>query len=124
MSDGKYDRVRQVDFVGVLVDGSRDNRWVDDDRVIGGHGFATQLHAGILRRKVDADVFVQDERYPDLTCKRTVGGGGTVQSSTSDTWVKKMPRCQEHVDTPTRRDCSDSSQRCWPLRMSKMTFKH
>lgn len=76
MSDGKYDRVRQVDFVGVLVDGSRDNRWVDDDRVIGGHGFATQLHAGILRRKVDADVFVQDERYPDLTCKRTVGGGG------------------------------------------------
>lgn len=78
MSDGKNDRVRQVDFVGVLVDGSRDNRRVDDDRVIGGHGFTTQLHAGILRRKVDADVFVQDKRYPDLTCKRTVGGNCSV----------------------------------------------
>lgn len=70
MSDGKNDRVREVDFVRVLVDGSRDNRGVDNDRVICSHGFTAQLHAGILGWKVDSDVFVQDERYPDLTCKR------------------------------------------------------
>lgn len=69
MSDGKNDRIRQVDFIWVLVDGGCDNRWVDDDGVIGRQGFAARLHAGVLRWKVDADVFVQDEGDPDLTCK-------------------------------------------------------
>lgn len=49
MPDGENDGIREVDFVGVLVDGSRDDRRVDDDRVVGIHGFAAQLHAGILR---------------------------------------------------------------------------
>lgn len=75
MSDGENDRVGEVDFVRVLVDGSRDNRWVDDDRVVGSHGFTSQLHAGVLRREVNPDVFVQDEGDPDLTYKRTVGQG-------------------------------------------------
>lgn len=49
MSDGKNDRVGEVDFVRVLVDGSRDDRRVDNDGVIGRHGFTAQLHAGVLR---------------------------------------------------------------------------
>lgn len=49
MPDGKNHRVREVDFVRVLVDGGRDDRGVDNDRVIGRHGFAAQLHAGVLR---------------------------------------------------------------------------
>lgn len=49
MSDGEDDRLGQVDFVGVLVDGGCDHRRVDDDRVVGGKRFASQLHAGVLR---------------------------------------------------------------------------
>lgn len=83
MSDGKNDRVREVDFVRVLVDGSRDNRRVDDDRIIGSHGFIAQLHAGIFRWKVDSDVFVQDEGYPNLSWKRMIGE--SVQCFTNET---------------------------------------
>lgn len=74
MFDGENDRVREVYFVGILVDGSCDNGRVDNQRVIGSNGFNAQLHAGVLRRKVHANVFVQDERDPDLTCQRTFGG--------------------------------------------------
>lgn len=69
VADGEDDRVGQVDFVGVLVDGGRDDGRVDDDRVVGGHGLAAQLHAVVLRGQVDPDVFVEDEGYPDLTCR-------------------------------------------------------
>lgn len=72
MADGENNRVREVDFVWVLVDGGRDDGWVDDDRVVGGHGLAAQLHAGVLRGEVDPDVFVEDEGYPDLTCRGMV----------------------------------------------------
>lgn len=48
MSNGENDRVREVDFVRVLVDGGCDDRRVDDHRVVGGQGFAAQLHAGVL----------------------------------------------------------------------------
>lgn len=72
MSDGEDDGVRQVDFVRVLVDGSRDHWRVDNDGVIGGHGLTAQFHAGVLRGEVDPDVFVQDKRDPDLACKTTV----------------------------------------------------
>lgn len=72
MSDGKDDRVREVDFIGVLVDGGSDHRRVDDDGIIGCHGIAAQLHAGVLRGQVHADVLVQHESNADLTCE---GGG-------------------------------------------------
>lgn len=72
MSNGENDRVREVDFVRVLVDGGCDDRRVDDHRVVGGQGFAAQLHAGVLSWKIDPDVLVQDERYSDFTCKRTI----------------------------------------------------
>lgn len=89
MSDGENDGVGEVDFVGVLVDGGRDDRRVDDDGVVGRHGFAAQLHAGVLRREVDADVFVQDERYPDLTCGRAIGETAQSVSDKGDaTWPK------------------------------------
>lgn len=84
VSDGKNDRVREVDFVSILVDGGRDNRRVDNDRVIGGHGFAAQLHAGVLGRKVDPDVLVQDERYPDLPCNMMIGQRESVSVSQLD----------------------------------------
>lgn len=80
MSDGKNDWVREVDFVWVLADGGCDDRWVDDDRVVGSHGVAAKLHAGILSGKVDADVFVQDKRYSDLACKKMIGKEGTVRT--------------------------------------------
>lgn len=72
MPDGKNDRVREIDFVRVLVDGSCDNGRVDNHRVIGSQSFAAQLHTGVLRGKVNADVFVQDKRYSNFTCKRKV----------------------------------------------------
>lgn len=88
MSDGENDRVREVDFVRVLVDGGRDNRGVDDDRVIGGHGFAAQLHAGVLRGEVDPDVFVQDEGDPDLTCReRKLGSVLQVGQQQKKNWA-------------------------------------
>lgn len=68
MSDGEDDGVREVHFVGVFVYRGRDNGRVDDHGVIGSQGFAAQLDAGVLRGKVNADVFVQDEGYPNLTC--------------------------------------------------------
>lgn len=68
MSEGEDDGVREVHLVGVLVDRRRDHGRVDDDGVIGGQGFAAQLDGGVLRGKVDADVFVEDEGDPDLTC--------------------------------------------------------
>lgn len=71
MSDGEDDGVREVHFVRVLVDGSRDHWWVDNDGVIGGQGFTAQFYAGVLRGEVDPDVFVQDKRYPNLACKMT-----------------------------------------------------
>lgn len=74
MSDGEDDRVREVYFVGILVDGCCDNGRVDNQRVIGSNGFAAQLHAGVLCRKVHANVFVEDECDPNLTCRRTFGG--------------------------------------------------
>lgn len=94
MPDGENHRVREVDFVRVLVDGGRDNRGVDNDRVIGGHGFAAWLHAGVLRRKVDADVLVQDERYPNLSCDKR---GQVVQSPGSDEGNRSAG--QNYVDT-------------------------
>lgn len=97
MPDGKNDRVREVDFVRVLVDGRRDNRRVDDDRVIGSHGFTAQLHAGVLRWQVHPDVFVQDERYPNLPCKRMIGK--SVESSTSDSQWKNTPHGHKYMDT-------------------------
>lgn len=87
MSDGKNNRVREVDFIWVLVDGSRDNRRVDNDGVIRGHGFTAELHAGVLRWKVDANVFVQDEGNPNLTCNRSVEN---VQSVENGLWSKNV----------------------------------
>lgn len=72
MPDGKNDRVREIDFVRVLVDGSCDNGRVDNHGVIGSQSFAAQFHAGILGGKVHTDVFVQDKRYSNFTCKRKV----------------------------------------------------
>lgn len=91
MADGENNWVREVDFVWVLVDGGRDDGWVDDDGVVGGHGLAAQLHAGVLRGEVDPDVFVEDEGYPDLTCRGDGGGKGIrlptfVVSWESETW--------------------------------------
>lgn len=80
VANGEDHRVGQVDFVGVLVDGGRDDGRVDDDRVVGGRGLAAQLHAGVLRGEVDPDVFVEDEGDPDLTC-RVTGEGETVRRS-------------------------------------------
>lgn len=76
MADGENNRIREVDFVWVLVDSGRDDGWVDDDGVVSGHGLAAQLYAGVLRGEVDPDVFVEDEGYPYLTCKGTVEGNG------------------------------------------------
>lgn len=69
VADCKDNRVGQVDFVGVFVDGGRDDGRVDDDGVVGSRGLAAQFHAGVLRGEVDADVFVEDESYPDLACR-------------------------------------------------------
>lgn len=134
MPDGKNDRVREVDFVRVFVDGSRDNRWVDNDRVIGGHGFTARLHAGVLRREVDPDVFVQDERYPNLTCKRAVGE--SVQSSRSDkentTWPKVCgtlypwehlilkPSAGTKASTLTKRDMGPGCRTCFHSAISSI----
>lgn len=68
MPDGEDDGVREVHFVGVFVYRGRDNGRVDDNGVIGGQRFAARLHAGVLRGKVNPDVFVEDEGDPDLTC--------------------------------------------------------
>lgn len=74
MANGEDHRVGQVDFVGILVDGGRDDGRVDDDRVVGGRGLAAQLHAGVLRGEVDPDVLVEDEGDADLTCRVTEEG--------------------------------------------------
>lgn len=74
VANSEDNRVRQVDFVGILVDGRCDDRRIDDDGVVGGHGLAAQLHAGVLCGEVDPDVFVEDEGYPDLTCRVTAEG--------------------------------------------------
>lgn len=74
MANGEDNRVGQVDFVGILVDGGRDDGRVDDDGVVGGHGLTARLHAGVLRGEVDPDVFVEDEGYPDLTYRATAEG--------------------------------------------------
>lgn len=66
--EGEDDGVREVHLVGVLVYRGRDDGRVDDDGVIGGQGFAAQLDGGVLRGQVNADVFVEDEGDPDLTC--------------------------------------------------------
>lgn len=68
MSDGEDDGVREVHLVGVLVYGGRDDGRVDDYGVVGRQGFAAQLDGGVLRGQVNADVFVEDEGDPDLTC--------------------------------------------------------
>lgn len=94
MPDGKNDWVREVDFVRVLVDGGRDNRGVHNDRVIGRQGFTAQLHAGVLRWKVDPDVFVQDERYPNLSCEKKRGQVFSLPVAT-----KKTLRGQNYVDS-------------------------
>ena len=80
MSDGEDDRVGEVHFVGVLVDGRSDDRGVNDDRVIGRHRLAAQLHAGVFRWEVEPDVFVQDKRNPDLTFRKTMGHKNSVLS--------------------------------------------
>ena len=36
--------------------------------MVGGHGLVAQLHAGVLRRQVGADVLVQHEGDADLAC--------------------------------------------------------
>ena len=61
----------QVNLIALFVNGRRDDRGVDDDRVIGVDGLAAQSHAGVLRGQVGAQVPVQDEGHPDLTCKDT-----------------------------------------------------
>ncbi len=109
MSDGENDRVREVDFVRVLVDGSRDNRRVDNDGVIGRHGFIAQLHAGVLRWKVDPDVFVQDERYPNLTCKMMIG-----KSVKCDASEQRMHYVAKSMWTP-QHFCNSIVERLIPL---------
>jgi hypothetical protein len=64
---GEYDRFGQVDFVAFFVDGCCDDGRIDNDRVVGGHGFPAQFHAGILCRQVGSDVLIQDEGHPDLS---------------------------------------------------------
>lgn len=108
MSDGKDDGVGEVDFIGVLVDGRRDNRRVDNDGVIGSQGFAAQLHAGVLRWQVVPDVFVQDECNPNLTCKKTqmtgagqidlVSGVGAKMATKRDDTIGK--KCQTFSARP------------------------
>lgn len=96
VANGEDHRVGQVDFVGILVDGGRDDGWVDDDGVVGGRGLAAQFHAGVLRGEVDPDVFVEDEGDPDLTCRVTEEGKTFRSSFTAVAW---RVRCRSPVTT-------------------------
>ena len=65
--DGEDDGVGQVDLGAVFADGGGDDGRVDDERVVGGQRLAAQLHTGVLRGQVRAQVFVEDEGHPYLT---------------------------------------------------------
>lgn len=66
--DSKHHRISQVNLIAELfIYCCRDDRGVDNDRVIGRHRFCPQLHAGILRGEIGAQVVVQHKSHPDLT---------------------------------------------------------
>lgn len=103
VSDGEDHGVRQVHLVGVLVDGGRDDGRVDDDGVVGGQGVAAQLDGGVLRGQVNADVFVEDEGDPDLTCGKGnpifvsrffLRFGSENQKNTKAVWEINEPKAQ------------------------------
>lgn len=57
--DGKHHRISEVNLIAELfVYCCCDDRGVDNDRVISGHCFCSQLHAGILRGEIGAQVVV------------------------------------------------------------------
>ncbi len=65
--------LRQVHLIALLVNGSCDDRGVDDNGVIRVDGLAAQSHTCILCGQVGTQVPVQDKGHPDLTCKKTHG---------------------------------------------------
>lgn len=67
MFNSKYHRIGQINFITeLLIYCCCNNRGIDDNRMICGHGFCAQLHTGILRRQIRAQVVIQDKGYSNL----------------------------------------------------------
>lgn len=67
MAHCEHDRIRQVDFIAVFVNGRRYDGRVDDDGVVGVESLAAELHAGVFGGQVCAQVLIKHKRHADLT---------------------------------------------------------
>lgn len=68
MFNSKHHRISQINLVTELfVYCCRNNRRIDNNRMICGQSFRSQLHTGIFRGQIRTQVVIQDKGHSDLS---------------------------------------------------------